>query len=69
MIARGALNLFPGQLIFALHALLAVRAGEFEFAHNLLVFIPTANAVALQPLRCYVRISTPKRFGGLVKNA
>jgi hypothetical protein len=39
MIARGALNLFPGELFVGLQVLLAVRTGEFELAHKPGVFV------------------------------
>jgi hypothetical protein len=66
MIARGALNLFSGELFVRLQMLLAVWAGEFEFAHKLVVlmFIMTApEAIALLPASF-----TPKPVAGLVKN-
>jgi len=39
VVASRALNLFPGELFVRLEMLLAVRTGEFEFAHNLSVFV------------------------------
>ena len=36
MMAGGALNLAPGELLIALQVLVAVRAAEFEVAHKFL---------------------------------
>jgi hypothetical protein len=39
VVAPRALNLFPGELFVRLQMLLAVRTGEFEFAHDISVFV------------------------------
>jgi hypothetical protein len=69
MIARGALNLFPGELFVGLQTLMAVWTGEFEFTHKLMVFIFIASVVRFHGLQQYVRSLTAKRIKRLVKNA
>ena len=49
MVAAGALDLSAGKLAVALDVLIAMRAGEFEFAHN---------SSSLNPLR-----TRPGSFG------
>jgi hypothetical protein len=69
MIARGALNLFPGELFFSLQVLLAVRTGELEFAHNLKAVVFNANNRSRpRLLQQYMLNATSKRIVGLVKN-